>query len=302
VTRPQFGLFAFGTSAHAYLEYDVVPGAAPSALVRAVAGFSINQASTTGANIVVGFRPELWSDARPHEAPRGAAGFVDPIVGPDGYTLPATQHDVLIWIAADAPDHVFDETAAATAALAEVATLVDETHGWSYHHHRDLTGFVDGTENPTPASAPAMVLVPDDAPGAGGAVLLVQKWEHDFSAWTALSDAEQEQVMGRTKPDSIELDDKPVTSHVARTDQDEFGHIFRRNTAYGTLQQHGTMFVGFAASRQPLDVMLRSMVGQVVNGGEPGQHGERDALTRYTVAKSGGYYFMPSIDALGSCA
>lgn len=34
--------------------------------------------------------------------------------------------------------------------------------------------------------------------------------------------------MGRTKPDSIELENKPSDSHVARTDQDEFGHIFRR--------------------------------------------------------------------------
>ena len=56
----------------------------------------------------------------------------------------------------------------------------------------------------------------------------------------------QEQVIGRTKPDSVDLDDRPETSHVARTDQEEFGHIFRRNTPYGSVREHGTVFVGSA--------------------------------------------------------
>jgi porphyrinogen peroxidase len=41
--------------------------------------------------------------------------------------------------------------------------------------------------------------------------------------------------MGRTKLDSIELENKPADSHVARTDQDEFGNIFRRNMPYGSV-------------------------------------------------------------------
>ena len=54
-------------------------------------------------------------------------------------------------------------------------------------------------------------------------------------------------MIGRTKDESIELDDKPADSHVARTDQDDFGKIFRRNMPYGTVTDHGTMFVGFSA-------------------------------------------------------
>jgi hypothetical protein len=53
--------------------------------------------------------------------------------------------------------------------------------------------------------------------------------------------------MGRRKLDSVELDDKPAESHVARTDQDQYGKIFRRNMPYGTVTDHGTMFVGFSA-------------------------------------------------------
>ena len=58
--------------------------------------------------------------------------------------------------------------------------------------------------------------------------------------------------MGRTKLDSIELENKPADSHVARTDQDEFGHIFRRNMPYGSVDDHGTVFVGFSADQKRL--------------------------------------------------
>ena len=96
--------------------------------------------------------------------------------------------------------------------------------------------------------------------------------------------------MGRTKRDSIELENKPSDSHVARTDQDAFGHIFRRNMPYGNFADHGTMFVGFSADQKRLSKMLQSMAGLV--------NGTRDALTRYTESLSGSYYFVPSVESL----
>lgn len=96
--------------------------------------------------------------------------------------------------------------------------------------------------------------------------------------------------MGRTKADSIELENKPEDSHVARTDQDEFGNIFRRNMPYGDVQAHGTMFVGFSADQQRLSKMLESMAGLVT--------GKRDALTRFTEPLTGAYYFVPSVEGL----
>ena len=59
-------------------------------------------------------------------------------------------------------------------------------------------------------------------------------------------------MIGRTKLDSVELEDKAADSHVASTDQDRFGKIFRRNMPYGTVTDHGTMFVGFSADQRPL--------------------------------------------------
>jgi porphyrinogen peroxidase len=289
MAHPQVGLFALGTTAHAYLEFDLTAGASADQLVATAAAISTAHDSTTGVNLVVGFRPELWASTRPQAALTATASFTEPIVGPDGFTMPATQHELLVWVAAAERDRTFDVTAGIGETLGSLATLVDESHGWPYQHHRDLTGFIDGTENPTAAEAPGLILVPDHEPAAGGTVLLVQRWEHDYAAWTALSDAEQERVIGRTKPDSIELDDRPSASHAARTDQDEFGKIFRRNTAYGTLHHHGTMFVGFSATQRPLDAMLRSMAGL---------DGDRDALTGYATPLTGAYYFVPSFDDL----
>ena len=96
--------------------------------------------------------------------------------------------------------------------------------------------------------------------------------------------------MGRTKLDSTELENKPADSHVARTDQDEFGKIFRRNMPYGGVEDHGTMFVGFSADQTRLSRMLDSMAGLVT--------GTRDALTRFTMPLTGSYYFVPSVEGL----
>ena len=287
---PQTGIFALGNPSHTYLEFDLVRGADALTLAAAVANLSEPRTTMGGVNLVTGFRPELWSAIAPAHAPRGLAGFDQPVVGTDGYTMPATQHDLALWIAGGAYDVVFDAAVGVIAALHDSAALADETAGWSYHRDLDLTGFIDGTENPSLSAAPARVLVPPDQTGAGGTVLLLQKWVHDSAAWTSLSTSEQEQVIGRTKRDSVELDDRPVTSHVARTDQDEFGKIFRRNTPYGSVREHGTMFVGFSAEQRPLAAMLDSMAGL---------HGvPRDELTRYARPLTGGYYFVPSLDDL----
>ncbi|MBO9524428.1 MAG: Dyp-type peroxidase [Nocardioidaceae bacterium] len=286
---PQHGIFAFGTSAHSYLELDLLPGADPRAAVLALAEHLLQASTMQAANLVGGVRPELWAQVAPESAPVGATGFTEPVTGADGFTMPATQHDLAVWVSAGARDVVFDGGLELTGALAGHASLVEETFGWSYHRDLDLTGFIDGTENPALAEAPGAVLVPEGEPGAGGSVLLLQKWAHETAVWTALSDAEQEQVIGRTKTDSVELDPRPETAHAARTDQDEFGKILRRNTGYGTVLDHGTMFVGFSARRSTLHDMLRSMAGV---------DGPRDALTRYTRALTGAYYVVPSVDDL----
>jgi putative iron-dependent peroxidase len=294
MVTPQGGIFALGTPSHAYLEFDVSGGGTGPDLVAAVSALREPRTTMGGVNLVAGFRPELWRDFAPEDAPAAVAGFNEELIGVDGLAMPATQHDAVLWLSGSAYDVIFEVARKAIAELAPLASVVEETSSWPYRHDRDLTGFIDGTENPTLIDAPELILIPENRPGAGGTILLLQKWAHDAPSWESLRDDEQEHVIGRTKLDSAELEDKPADSHVAATDQDEFGKIFRRNMPYGTVTDHGTMFVGFSSEQRPLSTMLESMAGL--------GSGPRDALTRYTKALTGAYYFIPSADALRSAA
>ncbi|HYM83227.1 MAG TPA: Dyp-type peroxidase [Candidatus Dormibacteraeota bacterium] len=292
MASPQTGIFALGTASHAYLEFDLLPGSEAPAAVGLVAGLREPRTTIGGVYVVAGFRPELWRTVAPDAAPAGVTGFDQAIVGADGYTLPATQHDVVVWLTGAAYDVVFDLSRGVAAALSEHARLASEMVGWPYHRDLDLTGFIDGTENPTLVEAATEVVIPAGSPGEGGSILLLQQWEHDAERWEALPVGSQEAAIGRRKADSAELDPRPETSHVARTDQDEFGKILRRNIAYGSLSRHGTIFVGFSAEQRRLAGMLESMVGV---GGKP-----RDELTRSTRALTGAYYVIPSADRLAA--
>jgi len=289
VRTPQGGIFALGTASHAYLEFDAVPARAHD-LVHTVAALREPRTTMGGINLVAGFRPSLWRAAVPDDAPAEISDFERDVGSDGGVVMPATQHDAVLWLSGSAYDVVFETARLAIRELRDLATLAAETSSWPYMHDRDLTGFIDGTENPTLIEAPEFALIPDGSPGAGGTILLLQKWVHDATAWEALSDEAQEQVIGRTKPDSVELDDKPGDSHVAATDHERFGHIFRRNMPYGTVSDHGTMFVGFSSEQSRLAAMLESMSGTP------------DALTRYTHPLTGAYYFVPSTESLRAIA
>jgi putative iron-dependent peroxidase len=287
---PQAGIFALGTSSHAYLEFDILDAKQCRDFASTISAIREPRTTTGGVNFVIGFRPELWRDIVPADAPPGVEGFNKDIQGIEGFVMPATQHDALVWLSGSAYDVIFDMARSVVHDLAGQASLAEETSSWPYHHDRDLTGFVDGSENPTLLDAPVAALFPEGVPGAAGSVLLLQKWKHKTPAWEALPVHQQELIMGRTKPGSIELENKPADSHVARTDQDEFGHIFRRNMPYGNVDDHGTVFVGFSADQKRLATMLDSMAGLV--------NGTRDALTRFTQPLTGSYYFVLSVESL----
>ena len=292
MASPQTGIFALGTASHAYLEFDLIDPADASTAFALVASLREPRTTIGGVNLVAGFRPEQWASVAPDAAPPGVAGFNEPLIGPTGYVLPATQHDVVIWLTGASYDVVFDLSHGIVAALAGDARLVHEMVGWPYHHDRDLTGFIDGTENPSLVEATSVALIPRGSQGEDGSILLLQQWEHDATAWESLPVPTQEAIMGRRKADSAEFDPPPPTSHVARTDQDAFGKIFRRNIAYGTVASHGTIFVGFSAQQGILTAMLESMIG--AGDGPP------DELTTVTRAISGAYYVIPSVDRLAA--
>jgi porphyrinogen peroxidase len=296
VTTPQLGIFAVGTSAHSFLEFTIRPDATPLELVRAVADVEEPRTTVGGVNIVVGVRPSLWARVASDQVPEHTTDFAAPLIGAEGFTMPATQQDVWVWVAGAGHDLVFDVASDIVATLRPVAKPATDVTGWSYRHSRDLTGFEDGTENPPLSEAAHVAVVPAGRPGEGSSVVLVQQWVHKATDWNNLDVSTQEKVIGRTKADSIELDEniQPAESHVARTViENETGdelEIFRRNVPYGTATEHGTMFVGFTSDPPRMNRMLQRMLGN--------EDGIRDALTRYATPLTGAYYLVPTTEAL----
>ena len=99
VAVPQTGIFALGNLAHTYLELDLSDGVDGAALVSAVADLAEPRTTMGGVNLVTGFRPEVWRDVAPDRSPAELHGFDEPVDGIEGFTMPATQRDLVLWIA-----------------------------------------------------------------------------------------------------------------------------------------------------------------------------------------------------------
>src|SRR4051794_8765500 len=292
MARPQPGIFAQGTRSHYQLELDLRPDATDDAIVAALHGLREPPVTAGGSNIVVGFGAALWRRLQPEDAPAELAPF-EAIEG-DGRSAPATQHDIWVWTHGTGEDVELDVARAIVGVMAPVATLGAEQPCFVYLDSRDLTGFIDGTENPPVEEAFDVALVPDGRPGAGGAFVLAQKWVHDLDRFHGQKREEQEDTIGRTKPDSVELDDKPPTAHIARVVIEEDGEeleLYRRSVPYGRVGELGLYFLAFSADPSRFTKMLHRMFG--VSG-----DGLHDHLTDFSRPVSGAFYFAPSLDAL----
>ena len=300
VTVPQFGIFAQGTIAHAFVEWDLRPDVDMNQAAQVLGRLRGPTVSAGGVNLVVAFGSELWRALAPDQVPNGLGPFQrSGTLG--GHHAPAAQHDLWLWINGSSQDIVFEHARAAAGAITEVAELASEQVAFVHRDSRDLTGFIDGTANPSIADAPAAALIPDGQPGAGGSHVLAMRWVHDLDAFEALPISEQEGVIGRTKASSIELDDeaKPATAHIARVEiEDEAGNelpIYRRSVPYGTVAEHGLYFVAFSADRARFDTMLGRMFGTDGDG-------RHDRLTDFSRAVSGAYYYAPPQNLLAELA
>ena len=300
MTHPQFGIFAQGTVAHEFLEFDLRPDIDLAAIGPALEGLRVPAVSAGGVNVVIAFGSDLWRALAPDEAPTELTPFV-PIGTLGGHHAPATQHDLWLWINGGTPDVVFEHARAASSTLDRVFTVATDRTGFVHRDSRDLTGFIDGTANPLVLEAPAAALVPEGLPGAGGSHVLVMRWVHDLNAFDRLPIEEQERVFGRSRPESIEFVGArlPMDAHIARVQiDDDAGEeipIFRRSVPYGTTMEQGLNFVAFGADRARFERMLRRMFG-------PSDDGLHDRLADFSRPVSGAFYFAPSLTLLATLA
>ncbi|GAA3396921.1 Dyp-type peroxidase [Cryptosporangium minutisporangium] len=249
-------------------------------------------------SVVVGIGSDAWD--RLFGGPRPAELHPFRELAGAAHKAPSTPGDLLFHLRARRMDLCFELATHLVKRLGDAAEVVDETVGFRYFDQRDLMGFVDGTENPTGASAIEVATIGDEDPDfVGGSYVIVQKYLHDMDAWNRLPVEAQERIIGRTKLDDLELPDdvKPPDSHVAlNTIVDEDGterQIVRDNMPFGSVAsgEFGTYFIGYAATPSVTEQMLVNMFV----GRPPGTY---DRILDFSTAVTGSLFFVPSADWL----
>jgi len=291
----QAGIFNSDASTHHYyLEFKLHADADMATLKQQLATI----AKPKEGSLVMAFGPSCWHHLQSAIVLNDLSSF-KAIRGINGHQCPSTQADLLFWLhcpTEQGHSHNFDHALAIIAALEGIATLSLEIQGVKYHNNRDLTGFEDGTANPKDEHKYLESLIPDGEVGEKGSYVLTQKWVHNLSAFNQMPIQAQEQVIGRTKPDSIELegDAMPNNSHVSRTDAKLDGKaakVYRRSTPFGNSQEKGLYFVSFANDQARHQIQLDRMFGVTDDG-------ISDRLLDFSQAKSSSYWFAPSQTAL----
>ena len=295
-----------------FLVVTVADGDAALARVREVVSGIDDLVKTVGfrdlnghLSCVVGIGRDLWDRLSPGRRPIDLHAFA-PIAGAV-HAAPSTPGDLLFHIRSERQDLCFEFERLLLDRLGDSASVADETHGFRYFDARDLLGFVDGTANPIGAEMAETTLVGDEDPDfAGGSYVVVQKYLHDLEAWAGLSTEEQEAVIGRTKVDTVELDDAagPQLAHKTLTtivddDGEELG-ILRDNMPFGRPGQgeFGTYFIGYSRRLWVIQLMIHRMfIGQPA--------GFHDRILDVSTAVTGTTFFAPSnpvLRALGEAA
>jgi len=164
---------------------------------------------------------------------------------------------------------------------------------------RDLTGYEDGTENPAGnAALEAAFLQSDDPVLNGSSFLAIQRWQHDWQAFGAMTAHEQDHAIGRQKSDNEELDDAPESAHVKRTAQENFdpeAFVLRRSMPWRSEQARhqegnqtsGLMFAAFGKSFDAFEAQMRRMAGL--------DDGVMDALFQFSKPLSTSYFWCPPV-------
>lgn len=243
----------------------------------------------------LGIGARAWTPIVATRPPSLLAPFEPVADGPR--QAPATPADLFLHIHSARPDANFALARHVMRQLGGSVRVVEEITGFRHLGGRDLTGFVDGTENPKGDERAEVALVGDEDPDvAGGSYVSIQRYVHNLTGWDALPVSEQEAAVGRTKDEDEELPDteKPPSAHIARVVIEEDGkelEVVRHSMPYGTTSECGLFFIAYGRSPQP----FRRMLERMVRSDAAGHH---DRLLDFTRPVTGASFFTPSLDLL----
>lgn len=279
MTTPQPGILAPLPHAARYLSFSLFSVAAAPRALKALAKVA------DGDSLVVGFGESLVS-ALGKEIP-GLKPF--PSWSHVGVDIPSTPHALWCWLRGDDRGDLVNRSRQITHLLEQAFDPAGSADAFFYGNGRDLTGFEDGTENPTGADADRAAIFHGQGAGLdGSSFVAVQQWRHDMERFEAMDPEAQDKVIGRHKSDNEEMDDAPPSAHVKRTAQEDFApeaFVLRRSMPWSDQHAAGLMFVAFGRSFDAFEAQLHRMVGL--------DDGVVDSLFRFTHPLDGAYFWCP---------
>lgn len=208
-----------------------------------------------------------------------------------GFDVPSTPASLWIWLRGDDRGELLHQSLEIQQILADSFELQNAIDAFQYKDSRDLSGYIDGTENPQGEDAINAAIVQDSGEGLdGSSFVAVQQWVHDLVHFKAMTVSEQDNTIGRHISNNEEFEDAPESAHVKRTAQEDFdpeAFIVRRSMPWADAEQAGLVFVAFGHSVDAYDAILKKMVGE--------DDGTVDALFNFTQPISGSYFWCPPI-------
>ncbi|TKB57142.1 MAG: Dyp-type peroxidase [Nitrospira sp.] len=206
-----------------------------------------------------------------------------------GIDVPSTPGALWCWLRGEDRGELTHRTRLIARTVSPAFQLEKVIDAFQYGPSLDLTGYEDGTENPTGKQAYAVAVLQKSGEGLdGSSFVAVQQWVHDLTRFESMSGLEQDHTIGRRKSDNQEIHDAPMSGHVKRTAQETFeppAFVVRRSMPWADETGEGLVFVAFGESFRPFEALLRRMVGA--------DDCIADALFTFTRPISGNYFWCP---------
>lgn len=283
----QPGIFEGVPAVARYVLFNLAEKATAQAIKEAMARLS---PLANGSDVVVGFGPSLV-EALGVSVP-GLHEFPD--LSGHGVKVPSTPGTLWCWVRGDDLGNLLHLTRKVQKALAPAFVVRHVVDAFRHAlgesgHGKDLTGYEDGTENPTGDAAEEAAFAHGRGPGIdGSSFVAVQQWVHDLDAFEALAEGDRDNHIGRRLSDNEELEDSPTSAHVKRTAQESFdpeAFMLRRSMPWMMSMQAGLMFVAFGQSLYAFEAQMKRMAGH--------EDGIVDAMFSISRPVNGAYFWCP---------
>ena len=208
-----------------------------------------------------------------------------------GVEIPSTPTALWCWLRGSDQGELFHRSRYIESMLAPGFELKNVIDSFQYDANRDLSGYIDGTENPTADEAIKAAIVQNQGAGLdGSSFVAVQQWLHDFDMLNSMTTNEQDDVIGRHISDNEEFDEAPESAHVKRAAQESFepeAFMLRRSMPWLEGMDAGLVFVAFGQSFAAFEAVLKRMLGK--------EDSISDALFSFSHPVSGAYYWCPPL-------